>query len=60
MPNMSYVRFENTYRDMLDCREAMDKPDEELSSSEQGYRRRLIALCREIADEYSEPETEEL
>ena len=49
MPNMSYCRFENTYRDLLDC---LDNINEQLSKSEAGYRESLVSVCREIIDEY--------
>jgi len=49
MANMSYCRFENTYRDLLDCLNAMN---DNLSESEAGYRERLVDVCREIIDEY--------
>ena len=49
MPNMSYCRFENTYRDLLDC---LDNMNEQLSESEAGYRERLVDICKEIVNEY--------
>jgi hypothetical protein len=49
MGNMSYCRFENTYRDLLDC---LNNMNNELSESEAGYRERLVDVCREIIDEY--------
>lgn len=45
MGNMSYVRFENTFRDLEDC---LNHMDDDLSESEQEYRQRLINLCFEI------------
>ncbi len=48
MSNMSYVRFENTYGDLQDCYEAMDK---DLSESEKKYRTKLIKLCSRISGE---------
>jgi hypothetical protein len=50
MPNMSYVRFENTLTDLRDCHQNMD---DEISDSEDNARQRLIKLCKSIADEYS-------
>ena len=47
MPNMSYCRFENTYRDLQDCQQHMD---EELSTTEKMYRNNLILLCQNIGD----------
>jgi len=49
MANMSYCRFENTYRDLLDCYHNIN---ESVSESEHNYRERLVDLCREILDEY--------
>jgi len=46
---MSYCRFENTYRDLLDC---LNNMNNELSESETGYREHLVDVCREIIDEY--------
>lgn len=52
MPNMSYCRFENTFRDLEDCYENMDK--KELNESEEDYRLRLIELCQRIAGDYED------
>jgi hypothetical protein len=49
MANMSYCRFENTYRDLLDCLDAMN---DRVDDREKGYRDRLVGICREIIDEY--------
>ena len=49
MANMSYCRFENTYRDLLDCLSAMNN---QLSDREKGYKDRLVDVCREIIEEY--------
>ena len=49
MPNMSYCRFENTYKDLLQCLSAMNEP---LSEDEQAYKRRLVDVCKEIIEEY--------
>ena len=46
---MSYCRFENTYRDLLDCLSAMN---DQLSDREKGYRDRLVDVCKEIIEEY--------
>jgi hypothetical protein len=51
MTNMSYCRFENTYRDLNDCYDALSYGDE-LSESEQDFRERLVDLCRRIAEEF--------
>ena len=49
MSNMSYVRFENTYRDLEDCFNHLY--DEDLSESENKYMLKLVELCKEIAEE---------
>ena len=56
MANMSYIRFENTYRDLLDCMDNLFE-DDDLSDSEIRYRKQLVALCRKLvrqAEAYSE------
>jgi hypothetical protein len=53
MANMAHCRFENTYQDLEDCTESLQEKDlSELNESEQDYARRLIELCKEIAEEY--------
>ncbi len=58
MSNMSYCRFENTYRDLKDCQEALQDEggvegiEEEASQNEKPYIKDLIELCREIVDEF--------
>jgi hypothetical protein len=49
--NMSYCRFENTYRDLKDCYMAMESED--LSESEFNARKQMIELCWSIFNEYS-------
>ena len=51
MANMSYCRFENTYKDLYDC---YNNINEQLSDREHGYRQRLVAMCQSIIDEYDE------
>lgn len=53
MGNMSYCRFENTYKDLADCLGAL-KDGDQLSETEHKYRNKLIAMCKEIADDYEE------
>jgi len=59
MANMSYCRFENTYRDLVDCYDALGEAGsiEELESEagqyEKEYIRKLVKLCKDISDEYS-------
>ena len=54
MANMSYCRFENTSKDLQDCIDAVEtmlnnsglnEYDEPLSTSEQLYFEKMIALC---------------
>ena len=51
MSNMSYCRFENTYRDLNDC---YNNINGKLSNSEHEYRKRMVELCQSIIDEYDE------
>lgn len=54
MSNMSYCRFYNTYYDLIDCKNALY--NEDISSyEEKNYAKKLIELCKEIA-ENCEPE----
>ena len=50
MANMGYVRFENTYRDLQDCYENWDNPQNE---SEEKYKKWLLELAEKIVNEYS-------
>lgn len=49
MSNMSFCRFIDTYRDLQDCYDNLY--DEDLSEEEQRYRRKLVELCKDIADD---------
>jgi len=49
MSNQSYCRFENTLRDLRDCREHLCN---NISDREAIERKKLIELCREIAEEF--------
>ena len=46
MSNMSYCRFENTYDDLRDCFDNWH--DDDLSTSEEQYRKMMLNLCKEI------------
>jgi hypothetical protein len=48
MSNMSYCRFENTYKDLEDCLEHLE--DGDLSKIEELYRDKLMFLCESIAE----------
>ena len=49
---MSYCRFENTYRDLMDCYYNMENSI--YSDSEIRYKKQLIDLCARIADLYTD------
>ena len=49
MANMSYCRFQNTYKDLLDCYENLNNVK---SESEKLYMQRLVDVCKDIIDEY--------
>lgn len=52
MSNMSYCKFQNTYRDLLEARERMNEvSDDELSDTERHYKQKLIELCSAIVIE---------
>jgi hypothetical protein len=55
MANMSYCRFQNTLEDLRDCRDNMD---DDLSEDEAWARKRLIEVCKEIA-EYADEDGDE-
>ena len=46
MSNMSYCRFENTYRDLVDCQKHID--DGDLSDSEKAYAIKMLKVCRQM------------
>ena len=53
MANMSYCRFNNTLSDLEDCRDALREGN--ISSlAEKRKAKRLLAVCREIADNFDE------
>jgi hypothetical protein len=45
---MSYCRFENTYKDLMDCYEALCDEDTELSEEEIGYYHDMLEVCRDM------------
>lgn len=59
MSNMSYCRFENTYRDLVDCKNNLFAEIPDTNKSEVRYRQQLVELCREIADAWQEAEEDE-
>jgi len=48
MSNMSYCRFENTYNDLIDCIENLNKPSE--NGRDEPYRELLIRLIIETVE----------
>lgn len=54
---MSYCRFENTFNDLRDCSDNMEK--EGLSQVETVKRQQLIELCIEIAENYGDEHDED-
>ena len=57
--NMSYCRFHNTLLDLRDCRDALyngEIPSEE----EKRCAKRLIELCKEIAEDYCEADVDDM
>ena len=56
MANMSYVRFENTLRDLRDC---WDHLFDDLGEDEEQARKELVRLCREIAENFNDEYDEE-
>lgn len=53
MPNMSYCRFENTYRDLSECYDFLCYNSiDELSESEKKYAFKLIKICSNITEEF--------
>lgn len=59
MANMSYCRFHNTLIDLYDCQNALEdfinNDENTISSAEERYKaKRLIEVCKEIADNFEE------
>ena len=51
----NYYKYENTYNALRHCQEDMDvTPFINLSDSEDGYRLKLIQVCKQIADDWSD------
>ena len=59
MGNMRYCRFENTYQDLKECYEALQNEgvkgiEEDASQYEKPYIKKLIELCKDIAEEFED------
>lgn len=64
MSNMSYCRFENTFNALEECQDALALDgitgvESQANQYEKPYIRKLIALCKEIAQDYDYQEEEE-
>lgn len=54
---MSYCRFENTFKDLKDCYNALANDDiDSLSETEREYAEKLINLCEEISLDFGDIE----
>lgn len=57
---MSYCRFENTFRDLQDCHNALceagsiEDVENEANEYEKKFVRKLVELCKEIADDFGD------
>jgi hypothetical protein len=63
MGNMSYCRFENTLADLQDCQQALNSIYEdvaEMSRYEKNSVVELVALCKQISDEWGIDEVQEI
>lgn len=58
MANQSYCRFQNTWIDLADCSENL--PYQDLSFEEALAFRKLVKICREIAQQYEGMDDQEL
>jgi hypothetical protein len=50
MPSMSYCKFENTVTNLRACRDSIIENEELTSEYEIRAKKRLIELCKEIAE----------
>ncbi len=65
MANMSYCRFENTYKDLQECYNALieaggiEEVEETANKYERKYVRKLVQLCKDIVSDFSDEEEED-
>jgi hypothetical protein len=57
MPNMGYCMFENTYKDLIECAEALENGGQRYlmqnaNQYEKPYIKKLIELCADISDNF--------
>jgi len=50
MPNMSYCRFENTYKDLIDCLENIHVGAS--NEIDEMYRQKMIQLFTEVGEDW--------
>ena len=63
MANMSYCRFENTYYDLIDCKNALldiAEDGESISKREWAYAKRMRDLCERFIDSFDEIDESEI
>ena len=61
MANMSYCRFENTYRDLMDCLRALsDSGADSLSDRELQYADMMMQLCEDFHRIYEDEVYDEI
>jgi hypothetical protein len=61
MGNMSYCRFQNTYKDLQDCLSALNKNEAEtLSDKELVYANMMMQLCEDFVHCHEDEVREEL
>jgi hypothetical protein len=60
MANMSYCRFENTYKDLYECEDALYSGDIAENHTERKYAKKLIALCKKISESFDEDDIEDV
>lgn len=62
---MSYCRFENTYRDLQDCYDALaeagsiEEVEKNANQYEKKYIRKLVELCEDIVDDFGDEDDSE-
>ena len=65
MSNMSYCRFENTYKDLQDCYDALseagsiEEVEKNANEYEKKYIRKMVELCKDIASEFSDDDEDD-
>ena len=61
MANMGYCRFENTYRDLVDCLRALsDSGADSLSDRELQYADMMMQLCEDFHLNYEDEVLDEI